>query len=142
MSGIKTLHAISFTFSTYRRHPTNASGPPAPMNAQLHRGPSLVRIVLVVAALAASAAAQSLTITSPATATGAVGSLFSYQITTSSPSTAYGAAPLPPGLSFNAGTGLISGTPVTAGLFTIGISATSGSGTGTSTVTVTITGVP
>jgi hypothetical protein len=53
-------------------------------------------------------------ISSAATATGNVGTAFSYQITASNTPTSYNATGLPPGLSVNTATGLISGTPARA----------------------------
>src|SRR5207253_5678203 len=47
-------------------------------------------------------------------------------------------APLPAGLTVNTSTGLISGTPTTAGTYSITLSATNGNGTGTATLTLTI----
>jgi hypothetical protein len=77
-------------------------------------------------------------ITSPTTASGTVGSAFSYQITASNVPTSYGATGLPAGLSVNSGTGLISGTPTTAATSTVTLSATNGGGTGTATLTLNI----
>lgn len=76
------------------------------------------------------------TVTSAATATGAQGVAFTYQITASNSPTSFGAAGLPPGLSVNPATGLISGTPTVSGSFTVTISATNGSGTGSRTLTI------
>jgi hypothetical protein len=45
---------------------------------------------------------------------------------------------MPPGLTFNAGTGLISGTPTTPNTYSINLSATNANGTGTATLTLTI----
>jgi Concanavalin A-like lectin/glucanases superfamily/Putative Ig domain len=78
-------------------------------------------------------------ITSPLTATGSVGTAFSYQITASNSPTSYGASGLPGGLSVNTTTGLISGTPSAGGTFSVTLSATNASGTGTATLTLTIT---
>ena len=58
------------------------------------------------------------------------GTPFSYQMTTSSLAavTALNAGPLPPGLTFNSGTGLISGTPTTAGVYAVPMTANFASG--------------
>src|SRR5438067_1194781 len=77
-------------------------------------------------------------ITSPATATGQVGVAFSYQITATNNPTSYNATGLPAGLTVNTSTGLISGTPTTAGTYTVTISATNAGGTGSATLTLTI----
>src|SRR5437764_11349584 len=74
----------------------------------------------------------------PFTATGQVGVAFSYQITATNNPTSYNATGLPAGLSVNTSTGLISGTPTTAGTYTVTISATNAGGTGSHTLTLTI----
>ncbi|MBI4459324.1 MAG: putative Ig domain-containing protein, partial [Acidobacteria bacterium] len=56
---------------------------------------------------------------------------------TNSP-TSFGASGLPPGLSVDPATGLISGTPSTSGTFDVGLSATNAGGTGTATLELTI----
>src|SRR5215469_14122530 len=63
-------------------------------------------------------------ITSATTASGTVGSTFSYQITATNAPTSYGATGLPAGLSVSSTTGLISGTPTAAGTSTVTLSAT------------------
>jgi len=70
----------------------------------------------------------------------AVDSALSYQITASNtPSpTSYGATGLPTGLSINSSTGLISGSPTTAGTYSTTLSATNANGTGYATLTTTV----
>ncbi|MCK6489669.1 MAG: putative Ig domain-containing protein, partial [Planctomycetes bacterium] len=77
-------------------------------------------------------------ITSSTVASGTVGSAFSYTITASNTPTSYGASGLPAGLSVDAGTGLISGTPSASGSFPVTISATNANGTGSTTLTITV----
>ncbi len=80
------------------------------------------------------------TITSSNTASGQTGVAFSYQITAANGPTSYNASGLPPGLSVNPATGLISGSPTTIGVFVGNISATNGAGTSPAfPITITIT---
>ncbi len=82
------------------------------------------------------------TITSAGTAAGTVASAFTYQIVATRTPTSYSAAPLPPGLSVNTASGLISGTPTQAGTFDLTLGATNTNGTGTKTLTITIATQP
>jgi hypothetical protein len=77
-------------------------------------------------------------ITSALSAGGSTGNAFSYQITASNSSTSYSAAGLPAGLSVNAATGLISGTPTAVGVSTVTLGATNSAGTGNAILTLTI----
>jgi hypothetical protein len=77
-------------------------------------------------------------ITSSLLSSGTVGSAYSYQITATNSPTSYDATPLPAGLSRNASTGLISGTPTATGTTLVTISATNGSGTGTAVLSLNI----
>jgi hypothetical protein len=77
-------------------------------------------------------------VTSSTSASGTVGSSFSYSITASSTPTTYNASSLPSGLSVNTSTGVISGTPSSAGTFTSSISASNIAGTGSASLTIAI----
>ena len=79
------------------------------------------------------------TITSPSTASGTVGQAFSYQITATNSPTSYAATGLPSGLSLNTSSGLISGTPDTAAVSSVSLTATNSSGTSAAfTLTLTV----
>ena len=78
-------------------------------------------------------------VTSATTASGKVGTAFSYQISATNTPTSYGATGLPAGLSVNGSTGLISGTPTATGSSTVTLSATNSKGTGYTTLTLSIT---
>ena len=77
-------------------------------------------------------------ITSGLNAAGNIGATFSYQITATNNPTSYNATGLPGGLSVNTNNGLISGTPVSSGTFSVALSAVNSSGTGNATLTLTI----
>ena len=82
-------------------------------------------------------------ISSPATAGGAVGFPFTYQIVASNAPTLYAISSIPPGLTFNTGSGLLSGTPTANGTYAGTMSATNATATATVPLTITIAiGVP
>lgn len=79
-------------------------------------------------------------VTSPATATGNYGKAFIYDIVATNDPTRYAAASLPPGLTYNAYTGRISGTPLSLGTYSSVVSAFNEAGSDAMTVTITING--
>lgn len=82
-------------------------------------------------------------ITSNSAMVAAVGSALSYQIAVSNTPvpTSFGATGLPPGLSISSGTGVISGSPTTAGTYLTTLSATNANGTGYAALTTTVASV-
>ena len=78
------------------------------------------------------------TITSAATASVTVGTAFTYQIIATNAPTAYGAANLPAGLSCDATSGAITGTPTTVAVTAVTLSAINSGGTGTAPLTLTV----
>ncbi len=103
---------------------------------------SMKRILLLVLVLAPATSVFAPppvpVIQPPFTANGTVGVAFTYQVTATNNPDSYNATPLPAGLSVNTTTGLISGTPTTAGLYSVTISATNQHGTGSATLVITI----
>jgi hypothetical protein len=75
---------------------------------------------------------NAVTVTSPGNQSGTVGTAASVQVhasdSASGQTLAYSAAGLPAGLSVNSSTGLISGTPTTAGTYNVTVTARDGTG--------------
>ncbi len=87
------------------------------------------------------------TITSPLTSTAAVGTAYTYTFTATSTTQipmmySIGTSVLPTGLSFATTTGVISGTPTTAGTYTIKLTATNGCGQDIKNLVITVNPVP
>ena len=80
-------------------------------------------------ALTIDPAASAPAITSAASALATAGTLFTYQVVaTNGPILAYAATGLPTGLAINPPSGLVTGTPTVAGLFTVALTATNVAG--------------
>lgn len=79
-------------------------------------------------------------ITSPASTAGAVGNAFMHQLTANNGPTGFAAVGLPPGVAISAATGQITGTPTTAGIFPVTVTATNAAGSGSMTLRITIAG--
>jgi O-glycosyl hydrolase len=102
-------------------------------------------LVTYVVGASGSGGGNTVTVTSPGSQTGTVGTAASLQVHATDSGTgqtlSYSAAGLPAGLSIAPGTGLISGTPTTAGTSTVTVTATDGTGaSGSATFTWTISG--
>ena len=75
-------------------------------------------------------------VSSALTASGTVGTAFTYTITASNSPTSFSASPLPAGITRTGAT--LSGTPTAAGSTSVTLGATNATGTGNATLTVTI----
>ncbi|MEP7154135.1 MAG: fibronectin type III domain-containing protein [Betaproteobacteria bacterium] len=117
-----TLSVFTGTTVTYTPNPGYA-GPDTFTYRGFRTGPNLQGEARTVSITVQQPAAQS-AITSSGTANGVVGQLFQYLITATNGPASFSAGNLPPGTSINTGTGLISGTASTAGVFNATISAT------------------
>jgi len=75
---------------------------------------------------------------SPGTAVGFINQPFNFNIVGANSAALYSASPLPPGLSFNTGSGLISGTPTLSGDFQVFLTASNSVGVSASVLTISV----
>jgi hypothetical protein len=114
----------------------------------LNIGTTTVSVTAVNAANLSSSAILTITvagtlppapsITSSASAAASVGNPFTFAITATNTPVSFTASPLPSGLAVNAATGLITGSPTSAGATSVALSATNGGGTGTAILNLTV----
>ncbi len=105
--------------------------------------PARSLVTYVVGSTGSGGGGNTVTVTSPGNQTGTAGTAESVQIhaadSGSGQTLSYSATGLPAGLSISSSTGLISGTPTTAGTSTVTVTATDGTGaSGSATFTWTI----
>ena len=77
-------------------------------------------------------------VNSAAQASGNSGTPFSFTVTATQSPTSFAASGLPPGLSINSSTGLISGTPTGVGTYNVTVTVSNSSGYSTSNLTIAI----
>ena len=135
-TGLPAGLSVNTTTGVISGTPTTAGTSSVTLSATNAAGTGSATLALTINALPAPV------ITSALTASGTVGTAFSYTITASNNPTSFNATGLPAGLSVNTATGVISGTPTTAGTSSVTLSATNAAGTGSATLALTITQPP
>lgn len=139
-SGLPPGLSLDTTYNEITGTPTQAGVYPVALSATNAGGRRTATVTITVApapgpVVPAAAPPQ---LDSSASAAAAVGTAFSYALAATNAPTSYGASSLPPGLSLNASSGSITGTPTTAGLFRVPVSATNSYGTSTATLTINV----
>lgn len=135
-----SLDASTTITNHIRGTPTVPGIYPVTISATNSGGTSTAIAVFDIAAAPVPAAAP--LITSALGTVGTVGRAFSFQIASGNLPTGFGTTGLPPGLSQNTGTGLITGTPTAAGDYTVTVSAVNALGSGTAPLRIRIAATP
>ena len=133
-TGLPAGLSVNTTSGVISGKPTVAGSSSATLSATNSGGTGTSPLLISIAAAPVVAPV----ITSAGTASGVVGTAFSYQITANNSPTSFNATGLPTGLSVNTASGLISGTPSAAAADSVTLSASNSSGTGTQMLSLTI----
>ena len=131
-TGLPTGLSVDTTLGVISGTPTQVGIFNVTISATNVTGTGSATLVLTVTTPGAPA------ISSATTATGSAGTAFSYSIVANNAPTGYAATGLPPGLTLNTTSGVISGTPTTSGVYYVSLTATNQAGSGASTVSITI----
>ena len=131
-SGLRDGLTLNTTTGVISGTPPTAGTVKLTINATNSSGTGSATLTIMVAATAKPV------ITSAATASATVGEPFAYHITATNNPTSYSATDLRDSLTVNTTTGVISGTPTTAGTVKVTIGATNSAGSDSATVTITV----